>query len=138
MEVLKPFSDLLEINMKLVLYQLKYDNQDAKYVNDFKKKAIVDRYCQCLDKVLYVLSTYHEKPIKHLIKPPNIFKKLDYTNLSKIQTFYLKPFNGAFTDMKQGLCALMTTGINFWKVPIQKNVKFVEHLKVLVNWEIIA
>ncbi len=45
MEVLKPFSDLLEINMKLVLYELKYDNQDAKYVNDFKKKAIVDRYC---------------------------------------------------------------------------------------------
>ncbi len=32
----------------------------------------------------------------------------------------------------------MTTGINFWKVPIRKNVKFVEHLKVLVNWEIVT
>lgn len=40
--------------------------------------------------------------------------------------------------MKKGLCALFTTGINFWKVPIEKNVKFVEHLKVLVNWEIVA
>lgn len=41
MEVLKPFSDLLEVNMKLVLHELKYDTEDAKYVNDFKKKAIV-------------------------------------------------------------------------------------------------
>lgn len=40
--------------------------------------------------------------------------------------------------MKKGLCALMTTGINFWKVPIRKNRKFVDHVKSLVNWEIIA
>lgn len=50
----------------------------------------------------------------------------------------MNPFNEAFNDMKKGLCALMTTGINFWKVPIEKNVKFVEHLKILVNWEIVA
>jgi hypothetical protein len=31
--------------MKLVLYELKYSNEDTKIVNDFKKKAIVDRYC---------------------------------------------------------------------------------------------
>ncbi len=61
MEVLKPFSDLLQINMKLVLYELKYDNEDARYVNDFKKKAIVERYCQCLEKVLYILMTYPRK-----------------------------------------------------------------------------
>lgn len=36
--------------------------------------------------------------------------------------------------MKKGLCALMTTGINFWKVPIRKNIKFVEHFKILVDW----
>ena len=45
MELLKPFSDLLEINMKLVLYELKYTKDDDKFVNDFKKGAIVDRYC---------------------------------------------------------------------------------------------
>ena len=40
--------------------------------------------------------------------------------------------------MKQGLCALFTTGINFWKVPIEKNVKFVDHLAALVNWELVT
>lgn len=45
MEVLRPFSNLLEVNIKLVLYELKYDSEDEKYVNDFKRKAIVDRYC---------------------------------------------------------------------------------------------
>lgn len=40
--------------------------------------------------------------------------------------------------MKQGLCALFTTGINFWKVPVEKNTKFVEHLQALVNWEIVT
>ncbi len=40
--------------------------------------------------------------------------------------------------MKKGLCALMTTGINFWKVPIERNVKFVDHLKTLINWEIVT
>lgn len=45
MEVLKPFSDLLEINMKFVLYDLKYSSEDEKNVNNFKRKAIVDRYC---------------------------------------------------------------------------------------------
>ena len=32
MEVLKPFSDLLEINMKFVLYDLKYSSEDEKNV----------------------------------------------------------------------------------------------------------
>lgn len=40
--------------------------------------------------------------------------------------------------MKKGLCALMTTGINFWKVPIERNVKFVDHLKILINWELVT
>lgn len=122
---MKPFSDLLEINLKLVLYELKYDNQDAKYVNDFKRKAIVDRYCECLEKVLDILMTYQERPIVYKIKSSDIFKKLDYTDLTKIETFYFTPFSEAFSDMKKGLCALLTTGINFWKVPIEKNVKFV-------------
>ena len=47
--------------MKLVLFELKYDNEDARYVNDFKKKAIVERYCECLEKVLYILMTYPRK-----------------------------------------------------------------------------
>lgn len=62
--------------------------------------------------------THHSKPIKSKIKTTNIFKKLDYTNLKKIEIFYLTPFTTAFSDMKKGLCALMTTGINFWKVPV--------------------
>ena len=40
MEVLKPFSDLLEVNMKLVLFDLRYTTDDEKYINSFKKKAI--------------------------------------------------------------------------------------------------
>ena len=82
--------------------------------------------------------THHNKPIKYKIKPPNVFKKLDYTNLTKVESFYLTPFTEAFNTMKQGLCALFTTGINFWKVPIEKNVKFVDHLAALVNWELVT
>ena len=37
MEVLKPFSDLLEINIKLVLFELKYTSEDAQFINSFKK-----------------------------------------------------------------------------------------------------
>eukprot|EP00919_Chromeraceae_sp_WS-2016_P022077 GHVR01052499.1.p1 GENE.GHVR01052499.1~~GHVR01052499.1.p1 ORF type:complete len:114 (+),score=13.19 GHVR01052499.1:6301-6642(+) len=40
--------------------------------------------------------------------------------------------------MKEGLCALFTTGMNFWKVPTECNTKFVEDLGVLVNWELIC
>lgn len=138
MTVLRPFSDLLEVNMKLVLYELKYGTEDEKFVNDFKRRAIVDRYCECLEIVLNILMTYHSKPIRQKIRPSNIFKKLDYSNHSKIESFYLKPFTEAFDTMKEGLCALFTTGINFWKLPIEKNVKFVEHLAALVNWELVT
>lgn len=40
--------------------------------------------------------------------------------------------------MKKGLCALFTSGINFWKVPLEENKKFVEDLKDLVNWELVC
>ncbi len=56
-----------------------------------------------------------------MITPMNIFKKLEYTNLSKIESFYLTPYRNSFDAIKQGLCALFTTGINFWKVPTEKN-----------------
>ena len=138
MEVLKPFSELLDINMKLVLFELKYSTPDQQIVNEFKKKAIVDRYCDCLSVVLDLLMTQHSKPILYKIRPPNVFKKLAYTNLTKIESFYLTPFTEAFNTMKKGLCALFTTGINFWKVPVQKNTKFVEDLKALVNWELVT
>ncbi len=40
--------------------------------------------------------------------------------------------------MKQGLCALFTTGVNFWKVPTEKNAKFVNDLTNLINWQLIV
>jgi hypothetical protein len=46
--VLQPFSDLLEINMKLSLHELKYTTKEEQFVNQFKYDAIVDRYCLCL------------------------------------------------------------------------------------------
>jgi hypothetical protein len=58
------------------------------------------------------------EPIKYKINPRNIFKKLAYENLTKIESFYLEPYRASFDAMKQGLCALFATGINFWKVPI--------------------
>ena len=57
MEVLKPFSELLDINMKLVLFELKYSTPDQQIVNEFKKKAIVERYCECLSVILNLLMT---------------------------------------------------------------------------------
>ena len=116
--VLQPFSDLLEINMKLSLHELKYTTKEEQFVHKFKYDAIVDRYCVCFDKVLEILSTHHTRPVKFTIKPKNIFKKLAYTNLTKIESFYLTPYKNAFDTMKQGLCALFSTGINFWKVPV--------------------
>ena len=92
MVVMQPFSDLLDINMKLVLHDLKYNTPEDKFVNSFKHKAIVDRYCVCLDKVLEILMNHHPndaEPIKYKINPKNIFKKLAYENLTKIESFYL-------------------------------------------------
>jgi len=40
--------------------------------------------------------------------------------------------------MKQGLCALFSTGVNFWKAPIEQNKRFVEDLLKLINWELIV
>jgi hypothetical protein len=40
--------------------------------------------------------------------------------------------------MKQGLCALFATGVNFWKVPIEYNKRFVEDLLVLIEWDMIV
>lgn len=125
MQVMQPFSDLLQINMKLSLHQLKYTTPEEQYVNQFKYDAIVDRYCVCLQKVLDILSTHHSKPVRYNIKPRDIFKKLAYTNLTKIEKFYLIPYRNAFDTMKQGLCSLFATGINFWKVPIEYNKRFV-------------
>ena len=120
------------------MFELKYSTPDQQFVNQFKKKAIVDRYCECLSTVLDTLRTQHEKPIRRVIRPADIFKKLEYKDLTKVESCYLTPFTEAFNTMKQGLCALFTTGINFWKVPIEKNTKFVEHLKALVDWEIVT
>lgn len=78
--------------------------------------------------------TYQSKPIIFKIIPSNIFKKLSYTNLTKIEHFYLDPFTDSFTVMKKGLCALFTTGVNFWKLPIEENKKFVTDLQELVRW----
>lgn len=82
--------------------------------------------------------TFQNKPITQKISPSNIFKKLNYENLSKIEQFYLNPFSTCFDSMKKGLCALFTTGINFWKVPVEENKKFVDDLKALVNWELVC
>jgi hypothetical protein len=136
--VLQPFSDLLEINMKLSLHELKYTTKEEQFVNQFKYDAIVDRYCVCFDKILEILSTHHTRPVKFTIKPRNIFKKLAYTNLTKIESFYLTPYRQAFDSMKQGLCALFATGVNFWKVPVEFNKKFVEDLLRLIDWEMIV
>ena len=54
------------------------------FVNQFKYDAIVDRYCVCLQKVLDILSTHHNRPVKFGIRPKDIFKKLAYTDLTKI------------------------------------------------------
>lgn len=45
MQVLQPLINLLEINMKLVMYDLKYETKEEKIINGFKFKAYVDRYC---------------------------------------------------------------------------------------------
>jgi len=50
----------------------------------------------------------------------------------------LTPYRNAFDTMKQGLCALFTTGVNFWKVPTEKNQRFVQDLTNLINWELIV
>lgn len=70
--------------MKLSLFELKYTNKDDLYVNDFKKVAIVQRYCECLEKVMDILMTHGNKPVTHKIKPMNVFKKTSYENLSKV------------------------------------------------------
>lgn len=40
--------------------------------------------------------------------------------------------------MKQGLCSLFATGINFWKAPIEYNKRFVEDLLDLIDWDMIV
>ena len=85
-----------------------------------------------------MLSTHHKRPVKFTINPRNIFKKIAYTNLSKIETFYLNPYRKAFETMKQGLCALFATGVNFWKAPIEENKTFVSDLDQLIKWELIV
>lgn len=67
-----------------------------------------------------------------------IFKKLDYENLTKIEAFYIEPLREALERMKRGLASLFTTGINFWKAPLEANIKFVEDLKALINEELIT
>jgi len=88
--------------------------------------------------VLDLLSTQHSKPVRFMIKPKDIFKKLAYTNLTKVEKFYLIPYKEAFDKMKQGLCSVFATGTNFWKVPIEFNKRFVEDLLDLIDWEIIV
>ena len=92
----------------------------------------------CLQKVLDILSTHHTRPVKFTIKPKDIFKKLAYTNLTKVEKFYLIPYREAFDRMKQGLCSLFATGVNFWKVPIEFNKRFVEDLLDLIDWDMIV
>ena len=85
--------------MKLVLFDLKYSTAEEKFINDFKHKAIVDRYCTCLDKVIDILMNHFpvdSEPIKYKINPRNIFKKLAYEKLTKIESFYLEPYRASF------------------------------------------
>ena len=43
-------------------------------------------------RYLDILSTHHTRPVKFTIKPKDIFKKLAYTNLTKVEKFYLIPY----------------------------------------------
>ena len=51
--------------------------------------------------------TFQNKPITQKISPSNIFKKLNYENLSKIEQFYLNPFSTCFDSMKKVLNVFM-------------------------------
>jgi hypothetical protein len=48
MQVLQPLVNLLEINMKMVMYDLKYETREERIINGFKYKAYVDKYSKCL------------------------------------------------------------------------------------------
>ena len=137
-QTLQTLVNLLEINMKLMMFDLKYQTKEDKIINGFKYKAFVDKYCCCLQEAMKVLSTYHNTPIKHTPDVRMIFKKIEYEHLTKIEAFYVEPLREAFENMKQGLAALFTTGINFWKVPLETNTRFVDDLKVVIKWELIT
>jgi hypothetical protein len=85
-----------------------------------------------------VLNTYHLTPVKYTPDVKMIFKKLEYEELTKIESFYITPLRDSFENMKQGLAALFTTGINFWKVPLEANTRFVDDLNILIKWELIT
>jgi hypothetical protein len=89
MQVLQPLVNMLEINMKMVMYDLKYDTKEERIINGFKYKAYVDKYSQCLQDAMKILSEHHEKPVKYTPDVRMIFKKLEYENLTKIESFYI-------------------------------------------------
>jgi len=59
MQVLHPLINMLEINMKMVMYDPKYETKQERIINRFKYKADVGKYSQCLQDAMKILSEYH-------------------------------------------------------------------------------
>ncbi|CAD8174923.1 unnamed protein product [Paramecium pentaurelia] len=138
MLVLGPLRALLEINKKMMFFDLVNTSNQARQTKDFILKADIEQYCICLQEAQRLL--LESKAISCNPNVKLIFNKLGYEGWqqNKIESFYLTPLQEAFDKMRNNLLCLMLKGINYYKAPLMDNTQFVEDVKELIDAELIA
>ncbi|CAD8139947.1 unnamed protein product [Paramecium octaurelia] len=138
MQVTAPLRALLEINKKLMFFDLRNTAHRDRMIRDFIIKADIEQYCICLQECERIL--LETQAIKANPNVKLIFNKLGYENwqTNKIESFYLKPLLEAFEKMRRNLFCLMLKGINFYKAPLMENQQFVIDINEVIKAELIS
>ncbi|CAD8047451.1 unnamed protein product [Paramecium sonneborni] len=138
MQVTAALRALLEINKKLMFFDLRNTAHRDRMIRDFIMKADIEQYCICLQECQRIL--LESQAIKANPNVKLIFNKLGYENWqnNKIESFYLKPLLEAFEKMRRNLFCLMLKGINYYKAPLMDNQQFVIDINEVIKAELIS
>lgn len=103
-EVLAPLNRLLEINKKMMFFDLRNIDQRSRLVRDFMLKVIyysyiqadINEYCLALQDCQRILTDSKSIPANPNVKL--IFNKLAYEgwHKNKVESFYLLPLQNCF------------------------------------------
>jgi len=134
----KVLRNALTSNFHYSLFE--FENQDPKIrrLNDFKEKALIDKFCIDLQeafRILYMTKYIQENP--NLFVLSNKFRIKGWEE-NKIQKYFLQPMFQTWVDLRKEMNRLYTFGENHWVIPLGENVDMVKLINQLIDQELIA
>jgi len=117
-----------------------YQNQDplSRKLNDFKEKALLDKFCVDLQEAFRILlMTGFIKNNPNLFVLTNKFKIKNWES-NKIHKYFIKPLYESWVLLRKELNKLYVFGENHWVIPLGENIEMVKLTNVMIENELVA